>query len=88
MTLTRELRQALIQKCAALCLVLADSETLASHGPERMLNAEEAATRMGKTERWMKGAGRKLPFARKVGLSWGWVESGLVAYLQRRKWSG
>jgi hypothetical protein len=86
--LTYEIRQALIQRCAALCLALADLSSAAPQASERVLGADEAAARMGKSVHWMRRQGRQLPFARRVGKSWRFVESGLVAYLQRKKWSG
>lgn len=85
-TLTRDIRQTLIQKCAALCLTLADGAQTPVAAADRLLGAAEAAIRMGKTVGWMKTQGRSLPFARKVGRSWGWVESGIAPYLRRERW--
>jgi hypothetical protein len=69
---------------SAIAASFSSPTSIGTREPERMLDAEQAAGRMGKTVWWMKRQGRLLPFARRVGRSWGWVESGLDKWLIRR----
>lgn len=79
-------RNAVLLKCAAILSGAAatDPDGQLPRQPERLLTPEEAGTRMSQTPNWMKRNAISLPFARKVGRSWRFVEAGLDAYLAQR----
>jgi len=72
----------------ARLLVSQASATLQENPGERLLTAEEVATTLGVTKRWVQRRARRLPFARRISdHAIRYSESGLKRWMSNRKLS-
>ena len=85
-SIPRERIPALIAALAARLLEPAPAPEAVPDGEDHLLTAQEAATILRRSRKWLSRNRRRLPFARRLGpRSWTYSEQGLRRWLARQK---